>query len=489
MQNPAVRNTLIVIFFNLLGGVLGYLVRLLFARNLTPVQFGLFYAVYSLIGLFSLFRSLGLNEAVGKYIAHFTAKRQVGLVGTVIRRVIGWQMVSALFLSVIFWFLADWLALHYFHDPGAARLLHILTVSFVLMVLGDIPKFIYQGLQRMTISASVNPLKMVLVLSIAWLLFTMGWGVDGAAWAYLLTYVLLICIYFLPLWRFVQRTTRTPPGFDRMLISFGIPVTLSIAGYMIIEYTDVLILTYFRTLTEVGLYSVAIPTSKLLMYFAGPLGIVVFPLVAELFAKGKHEAIAKMMEKFYTYATIILFPMAITILVFPEVVIRVLFGEEYLGAAFALQILTGGAIAFALFTLNASVFAGMGKPKITSSIVAGGALLNLGTCFLLVPRFGIIGAAATTAGTYILLLIVSSVYAWKLSHIHYPIKALLIAFCASIIFLILLAGLKSILHLPIVFELLLSIGVAGIIYLAILRWWGLLRFVEIQTLWKQVIQK
>src|SRR3972149_5320910 len=58
------KGTAVVFVMMLATGVLGYLFRLLLAKNLSIEDFGLFFAVFAFVNLFYGFKSFGLGAAV-----------------------------------------------------------------------------------------------------------------------------------------------------------------------------------------------------------------------------------------------------------------------------------------------------------------------------------------------------------------------------------------------------------------------------------------
>jgi len=69
-----VKGTTIVFLMHIVGGAIGYLLRLFIARNLTVAEFGLLYAVLSFIGFLTMFRDLGFGPALTKFVAESSAK-------------------------------------------------------------------------------------------------------------------------------------------------------------------------------------------------------------------------------------------------------------------------------------------------------------------------------------------------------------------------------------------------------------------------------
>ena len=76
----AIKGVSIVMVISLLAALLGYLVRVLLARFLTVEDFGLFYAVFSFLGLLGVFKSLGQEQAIVKFIPEFLHTKRNDLV-------------------------------------------------------------------------------------------------------------------------------------------------------------------------------------------------------------------------------------------------------------------------------------------------------------------------------------------------------------------------------------------------------------------------
>ena len=65
----ALRSSLAVFIGFVFSGLFAYVVRATLARVLSVTEYGLFYAVFSFVSFFLLFRDLGLGVALIKYVA------------------------------------------------------------------------------------------------------------------------------------------------------------------------------------------------------------------------------------------------------------------------------------------------------------------------------------------------------------------------------------------------------------------------------------
>src|SRR3989338_7556502 len=76
----AIKGATIVFIISILAAFLGYFVRVVLARILTVEDFGLFYAIFSFLGLLGVFKSIGQDQAIVKFIPEFLHKKRNDLV-------------------------------------------------------------------------------------------------------------------------------------------------------------------------------------------------------------------------------------------------------------------------------------------------------------------------------------------------------------------------------------------------------------------------
>ena len=109
--------------------------------------------------------------------------------------------------------------------------------------------------------------------------------------------------------------------------------------------------------------------------------------------------------------------------------------------------LAGAAIVYMLYAILVSTINGIGKPIINTKVVGVMACLNLAGNLLLIPAYGIEGAAIATFSAYTLGLVLMFYYARKLVKFTVPISPLLKTMAGGVLTLLLIFGLKFLLVL------------------------------------------
>ena len=76
-KEKAIKRAGIVFVISIIAAFIGYLIRMVLARELTPADYGLFFAAFTLFKFSGLFWKLGLDEALIKYIPDFQVKKKL----------------------------------------------------------------------------------------------------------------------------------------------------------------------------------------------------------------------------------------------------------------------------------------------------------------------------------------------------------------------------------------------------------------------------
>ena len=473
---------------NILANLVAYLTRMVLARNLTPAEYGLFYAVFTFVIFFLFFRNLGLGSAMVKYIAEFKIKKKYNAIKTAIISAASFQFLSSLIYGAIFFLSADFLAKYYFKNPLSSIMLKLLVLYVLLSILFIICKNILQGFQKFKVFSLVEFSKNSIVLLLLLLFFYIGMkNVFAPIFAYILVCPILFLIllpFALKAFPFFKYKTENFKPITKQLFLFGLPVLVTSVGGKVIGYVDTLILTHFRTLEEVGIYNVILPSAMLFLYFGISASAVAFPIVSELWAKKDKKRLSGGLKLLHKYAFVLIIPLVFTVFAFSSLFIKLFFGKEYIAGALALQILLVGVLFYIVAGINNNIIAAIGRPKTVTKIILFSAFINLIANIILIPRYGIEGAAIATSISYLIALLLSTYKVTKFIKIGFPKIIWLKLILAGIVFVLTISYIKDLLVLNPWIELIISAIVAFLIYVVMVY---LLKVVDIQEIKKNIM--
>ncbi|UCD03751.1 MAG: oligosaccharide flippase family protein [Candidatus Woesearchaeota archaeon] len=470
----AVKRTALVFTISIIAAFIGFLVRLVLARELSPEDYGLLFSIFTLITFLTLFRRVGLLQTIVKFIPEFQVKKKPDLIKNAIVIVLGINLILSIIISVILITSSNFLAKNYFRHPLAEPVLIIFSFIFIASVFKMTLRYIFNAFQKMDKFSLMYLAENFLILLFILLFFKLNIfnspRVFLAAIAYLITYILLFFIFvpfFLKIYPFFKYKFKFSSKLSKKLIKFGILVMISGIGNITILYTDTLVLTYFSNLREVGIYNVLVPTAMLLDFFGRSVSQVIMPMVSELWAKKLKEYVNKGVLLLQRYALFAIIPLATVMFSFPELLIKVLFGNEYISGAFTLQLLVIGMIFFIIASINMNILKAIGKPFAVSKVILTGALFNLITNFYFIPKYGIVGAGLTSLISYFLILLISIIYLKRSVKLKFPLYDWLKLFFSGVIMALLMIILKAIIDINVYAEALVVCLLGGATYLTL----------------------
>jgi O-antigen/teichoic acid export membrane protein len=489
----AVHGALIVLVLSLVSAVAAYAFRFLLARKLSIEEYGLFFALLAFISLLNLFKDFGLGYALLKFIPEAQVTRNYARIKSMIASCFAVQSASSGIITLALIIFAPLIMNKFFHST-LTSLFFVFALAFFVSFAQNIIMVCFQGFQKMFLFSIQDLARNLTVMIIAWLLLNIGLGIFAPAIAYLAMYAVVFALFF---WIFTKKVFKkfwkVRAQYSRelfgQLIFFGLPAMLTIFGNNLLQYTDTLLLTYFTDLASVGLYQVAVPLSALVLYLAHAASVVATPITSELLMLKKKKELKNGIEILHKYLFLAVVPIAAVLIAFPEIFITNLFGNKFLGATTALRILAAGAVFYTLAYSNLSILFGLGKPKYNTLVMLATAGVNIILDIILIPKYGIIGAASATTTSYLLLLAFSSRGIKRVVKIKEPWITWLKTLASAVLLVAVLSGLKTMLNLNPFIELALSIITGGLAYSAVLLITKVITIQEIYWLKNQLLRR
>jgi len=480
----AVKGVTIVLIISLIAAFLGYLVRFVLAKNLTVEEFGLFYAVFSFLGLFGLFKSLGFDKALRKFIPDFRQDKRNDLIKSSILYSSIVKLITNTIIIVIVYSLSAYLSINFFHNSKADIVLRLMAIAFFLDDFVLVLKFSFQGFKKMAYFSGIDLIRMLLILAVILIGFKLNYGLLSPIIAYTIVPIILFIIFGFILLKkvfpeFFKSKFVLEKGPLKKISKYSLFVMATSVGGVVFGYTDIMMLTYFSGLAAVGLYSIALPTAKVLIYFARAITGILVPLTADLYAKGEKKLLKIGIEELYKYSTIILVPAVFIQFSFADLIINMFFGKDYILAATALKILSIGMIFHILSSINWNVFSGIGQPQLNSKMIYSAAVFNFIGNLILIPFIGINGAALTTTGSHFIIMVYSMIKIRKFIDVKLPVKIWSKITLTGLIFTSVIWLLKKVIFLNAWLEAAIVLAISALVYLGLLF---LLKIVDIDEL-------
>lgn len=452
-----------------IAGISGLILRMFLTRALSVEDYGLFYAVFGLFSFLQNFRSLGFQQAVPKFISEFKAKEKFDSLKSSCAIAYIAQLGFVLPVTIILVIFSEPIATGFFSDKAAQPLIIIMGIWFMLLSVERVGGTILHGLKDML---GTNMIKALRIFPVFIFVLGLSFFLDIDTTIVALGYISAALVSGIwTLFRlnnkrslFKKGTISLDKDLTKKLFLFGLPLIFSGVATTIMGWTDTLMITWFKTSVDVGLYQVAKPATKFIGYL-GVISVPLLPMVSELWADKNKNTLKSTFRILLKLSILITIPVMLVFLSFPRVIIRVLFGGDYVGAALALQIMAVGTVLKVLSQPLGTGLIGAGKSKTYGKIMGAVAVANFVGNLILVPLFGIEGAALTTSLSFLILFLLRLKYLRNLIEFPSPWKDITKVAIGGLATLLIVFSLKTILPLSTWPKLFAVVIPGGLFYL------------------------
>lgn len=206
--------------------------------------------------------------------------------------------------------------------------------------------------------------------------------------------------------------TATPQQHHRLWLRSAMPMLLIGSMYVINGQTDSIMLGLLRDNTSVGIYAVANRGAGLISFVQIAFSLSLAPIFASLFAKGELSKLKKIVKD-SCRTTFSLSLLLAAVLFLLSHWFLLIFGPEFLVAQIPLVILIGGQLVNSFTGATAQLLMMTNNDRDTAIGVSISAVFNIFLNALLIPSYGIVGAAIATALSMVIWNIILVLFTYK----------------------------------------------------------------------------
>lgn len=412
-----------ITFVGTVGGkVLLFLYSLFLARILTPGDLGIYFLGITVTTLVTSFAMFGLNYGVIRYVAIYVeAENPAAEKGTVLAACAATAILSLIVVFVIF-LAGDLAAQSFFHKSELGIVLKLFAIGVPFEILMRIFLAATQGRKLMQHTAFIGNLTWVALRFVFALLFLHVWnmGLSGVVLAYVASSIvsaLLAFHYASILTHLLDR--KVVPVFSETarLVHFSLPMVFTTFLEGMVRQTDVLMLGLFVSAGKVGIYSIAVRTIYLAEAVFSAFRPIFNPFVAELHSHQNLARLSSLLKVITRWNVTVSFPIFLALIFFPAFFLRI-FGVSFVEGAGCLAILALTHLFSSVSLLPDAIIYMSGRSDISFKNNGGMLMLNVLLNYLLIPKYGIMGAALATGISLLSVATLRVIEVYYLMRIH-----------------------------------------------------------------------
>jgi O-antigen/teichoic acid export membrane protein len=393
-----------VFLIRVISAVLAFGSQVLFARWMGTFEFGIYVYVWTWVLLLGQAIDLGLGTAAQRFIPEYRERGFIALLrGFVsgsrwlaVTIAIGISVVAALAVRLIEPWLDDYMVIPLYlacvtmPAYALANVQEGISRSYDWIGLAMMPAYIARQLLLTVLMAAAYfahlPMNAVTAMVVA----------GASIWLPTLWQMVLVNQ------RLSTRIERGPKAYDfKIWLTTALPILMVEGFYSLLAYTDVLVLQYFRSPDEVAVYYAAAKTLALVSFIYYSVSATTAHRFSSYHVAGDREGLSAFIAQSIKWTFWPSLAATALLLLFGKPMLS-LFGAQFTDGYHLMFILALGLLARSAIGPIERLLNMLGEQRICAMVYAGAFGVNLALCFVLIPRFGMMGAAMSTASALII---------------------------------------------------------------------------------------
>lgn len=450
LQRKIAQNTAAQLIGKVISTALGFIAVVIMTRHLGAEQFGWYVTASGFLQFVGIIIDFGFTLTTTNLVAEGRFSEQ-----KILNTLFSWRLITAAVCHA----LALGLFFLFSYPTSIKYAVAITTISFFASAVNQVFIGYYQAHLK-------NYLQMIGEVG-SRLVLVVGVGFVALSGRGFLATMLMITVsslvYTAYLWfKGPPLTLEIDPSISRYFFKKTWPVALAIIFNAIYLQGDRVLLPFFVSQVEVGLYGAAYKVLDFIIQAAGLLMGIMFPLLTVTWSKKYFTQFKHYYHLSFNIIALFLFPALVGCVTLNDQIMQLVGGKNFAGSGTILSWLSLTIIGICLGMIGGHAMLAINKQKISLFIFISDALLSIIGYSIFIPRYGVWGAIGVTifsewyAG--ILLCTLSFFYA-KCTP---PALSLLKIILASISMGVIIYFTRS---LPIILSIFLGVAIYGVLIL------------------------
>jgi len=373
---------------------------------------GVYSLAFSALNILAILGAFGLNTALLRFAGQFKAENSMHKLRMLYKDSIQLVSLTSLILALALILFSTQLASEFFGDPSLSMALVITGIMIPLFATNLINVELLRSLKKIVLSEVLRNLtrpafSLVLLVILSVVSMDINMPVISLAMALLITLVLsssfsLKQIRDLP----SQEEGRMP---KKELVNTSLPMLMGAFSFLLLSHIDTIMLGRFSNIQQVGIYNVALKIALISNFIYGSVNTIIAPKFAELYWGRNIPEFKKVVGYASKMIFLVSFPFLLIIFLFPGFLMGI-FGEEFEQGKNALLILGVGQLVNVLAGAVQNVLKMTGHEHVFRNVMVSGAFLNVVLNYILIPIYGIEGAAIASLVCYVYWKVAAVIY-------------------------------------------------------------------------------
>lgn len=418
----------ITFVLKVLGMLLSYLVLKLVSSYYGAEGVGLYGVSNKILRAVGITCALGFNISVLRYVGEYSNNRErSSYLKTIFNYFNQLSLPVSLIVGVLIYFYSNYIAIYVFENSDYTLALKIIAFALPMFTLNLINVEFIRGLKLLKVSEFLRSVSVYFVILIVLFFSILNRGLFNPIYALILGVFTTFLISVIFIYSYLKKLGNRKEKVSLKMSGFvktSMPMMVISISSFVLAFSGLFFLEIFSSTKHVGIYNICVMLAQLVSLTLTVVNTISAPKFSELYWNNRKKELKKVIRqssKLIFWSSLFI---SIVMIALSKIVLSY-FGKEFLLGHNILIILVFGQIINAA-TGSVGIFLNMtGNQKVLRNIIIATAVFVVMGYYLVIPIYGMLGAAIISVIGTTILNVFSAIYVYrKLQYVTFYIPFL-----------------------------------------------------------------
>ena len=377
-----------------------YLAMLFITNQYGADAWGLFTLCFTVLSIVILLPKFGFDNAIIRIITELNTTDNKAEISIVLKKMFTISITISLVVIVLLNVFSEALVYKVFKEPKMEPYIHLISYIVLPTVLLVIISTTFQALKKMMLfmlfqTALINIIFLLLLLVFYFIEIKIK-IFEVYIYATLGALFIGSIIFFKILKKKSLGSAISGKYTYRKIVNISFPMMLSSSFALLMGWSDILMLSYYKTTIDVGIYNSSLRLATLSGVTLIAVNAIAAPKFVEFYSKNDMDGLKDTVQKSTKMIFFMSTPILLILIIFSKQILS-FFGEEFIIGYIALIYLCASRFINAISGSVGYIMQMTDQQRTYQNIIIIAFLINLILNFALIPEYGFNGAAIASS--------------------------------------------------------------------------------------------
>lgn len=384
-----------------------YLFWIVLGKMMSPEDYGILFTVMSMFYILSPIVTLGFIESLPKFISDYKAKKSA--ISSLIKLSANLIFYNSLAISSLIFIFSDSISTIFYGSLQMSFPIKLLSVIILSGSMQMLFRSILRGAQSFRDIFITDFAGNIVKVVSAFILIYIGFGLIGGAAGIVLWFSTSLIMFYYFSKRYIDTKSIIRIKESIEYLKYSLTSIVSLVSLWFIHTGTVFLISVISTLENAAFFAAASVIGQIVLFVPNVLYGPLLPMLSKIWSSDR-KLFSYIFSRSVKIITMVGVPLVLVLSLIPETIVKAFYSTKYMATAEILPLFLFATLIYGLNMILLITLYSAKRPKRRMISVILGSLSLLLLSVLLIPGYGLMGAAYAFLISQVIIAAVSAYY-------------------------------------------------------------------------------